>query len=240
MEKTKVDAIEIFTKVAHRYELLNTLMTAGWDQRWRKALLRAAEKMLGRKPEIVQDLATGTGDLPRLMAKTWPQAKVYGTDPNKAMLDVARTSIEKSEQKNPYLKNIVLQEGRAEEIQAEEGSFDVISIAFGFRNVPEENRSLALKESFRVLRKGGVLLILELGMPEKLFLRNSYQFLLSGVMPPFASLFSNRSSYDYLANSIIEFPKPKAVKTMMEETGFSSCNYTALSAGMCWLFCGKK
>ena len=240
MEKTKADPIELFTKVAHRYELLNTLMTAGWDQQWRKALIRVVEKILDRKPEMVQDLATGTGDLPRLMAKQWPKAKIYGTDPNYAMLEIARTSVEKKLKNNPSKKNIIFKEGRAERIHAREESFDIVSMAFGFRNVPPESRPLALQESLRVLKKGGVLAILELGMPEKSFLQNSYRFLLSKVMPPFASLFSIRSSYDYLAESIIKFPKPKAVRDMIEKTGFSCYEPTALSAGMCWLFCAKK
>lgn len=235
----KPHTVQIFTEVAPKYEFLNSLMTAGMDASWRKSMLSVCESALGRKPEMALDLATGTGDVARMMAEKWPSAKIHGTDPTQAMLAVAR---EKSlAPKSPIShRRIHWQEGVAETIDAESASLDVITIAFGFRNVAEPSRIKAVEEAFRVLKPGGVFAILELGLPRAKILKAPYKFLLKQGMPRFAGLFSPRAAYDYLAQSIIDFPTPEQVKKMLTKGGFLAFAPRPLSSGMCWLYVGKK
>jgi len=238
MEKTP-HTVQIFTEVAPKYEFLNSLMTAGMDSSWRNTMLAVCESALGRKPEMALDLATGTGDVARLMAEKWSTAKVHGTDPTSAMLNVARAKAQEAKSP-PSHRKILWKEGVAETIEAENSSLDVITIAFGFRNVAEASRQKAAEEAFRVIKPGGVFAILELGLPRAKILKSPYRFLLKQAMPRFAGLFSPRAPYDYLAQSVINFPTPESVKKMLSKSGFLAFAPRPLSAGMCWLYIGKK
>src|SRR5262249_15604562 len=130
----KPHTVEIFSEVAPKYEFLNAVMTAGMDKRWRSSMLEVCESALGYKPEATLDLATGTGDVARMRAARWPLSRVTGTDPPPAMLEVARTKA--SGEKVPRAhRRINWQEGVAETIIAPDACLDVVTIAFGFRNV---------------------------------------------------------------------------------------------------------
>lgn len=235
----KPHTVQIFTEVAPKYEFLNAVMTAGMDRRWRHAMLTVCESALGRKPEAALDLATGTGDVARMMAERWPNAKVIGTDPTAAMLDVARKK--SSQEKSPRVHKLISwEEGVAERIGLPEDSVDVITIAFGFRNVSEALRQKAAEEAFRVLKPGGIFAILELGLPRAKAWRGVYRVLLKHGMPTFAGLFAPKDPYKYLAQSIVDFPAPDAVKKMLSKAGFLAFAPRPLSAGMTWLYVGKK
>lgn len=235
----KPHTVEIFSEVAPKYEFLNAVMTAGMDKRWRTSMLEVCESALGRKPDAALDLATGTGDVARMMAERWPNSQVTGTDPTPAMLEVARSKSQLKKQR-PGQKRILWQEGVAEKIAAESGSQDVVTIAFGFRNVAEHSRVRAVEEAFRVLKPGGVFAILELGLPRGKLTRGVYGFLLRQGMPRFAGLFGPKAAYEYLASSVIAFPPPEQVKRMLAKTGFLAFAPRPLSGGMTWLFVGKK
>jgi demethylmenaquinone methyltransferase/2-methoxy-6-polyprenyl-1,4-benzoquinol methylase len=231
--------VALFTEVAPKYEFLNAVMSGGMDKRWRTAMLSVCESALGRKPDTVLDLATGTGDVARMMADRWPQAQVIGTDPTTAMLDVAREKSAKEKSPRAH-KKITWNEGIAERIDLEENSVDVITIAFGFRNVSESLRQKAAEEAFRVLKPGGVFAILELGLPRAKAIRGIYRSVLKHGMPQFAGLFAPKEPYRYLAQSIVDFPAPDAVKKLLSKTGFLGFAPRPLSLGMCWLYVGKK
>lgn len=235
----KPHTVGIFTEVAPKYEFLNALMTAGMDKRWRNAMLSVSESALARKPKQTLDLATGTGDVARMMARRWPNAHVTGTDPTPAMLEVARVK-SLGEKLPEALKKIEWREGVAERIEAEDNSVDLLTIAFGFRNVAEAQRQQAAEEALRVLRPGGVFALLELGLPRAKAWRGIYKLLLKYGMPRFAGLFSPREPYTYLAQSIIDFPPPENVKRMLAKAGFVAFAPRPLSAGMAWLYVGKK
>lgn len=234
-----VPTVAIFSEVAPKYEFLNAVMTGGMDKRWRTAMLNVCESALGRKPEACLDLATGTGDVARMMADRWATSRVIGSDPTPAMLDVARTKAT-GEKVSRNHRRILWQEGVAEKIDAESRSLDVITIAFGFRNVPEASRQRAAEEAFRVLKPGGIFAILELGLPRGKAVRPLYSFLLRQGMPRFAGLFAPKAPYSYLADSIMAFPPPEQVKKMLSKAGFLAFAPRALSMGMCWLYVGKK
>jgi demethylmenaquinone methyltransferase / 2-methoxy-6-polyprenyl-1,4-benzoquinol methylase len=231
MSHPKPHTVELFTEVAPKYEFLNSLMTAGRDKYWRDQLLKVSEAALGRRPEAALDLATGTGDIPRLMKQRWTSAKVIGTDPTAAMLEVARS-------KSP--KNVTWQEGVAEKIELADSSVDMVTIAFGFRNVNESSRLLAVQEAYRVLRPGGVYAILELGVPQVNPMQMIYRVLLKYAMPITAGLFAPKGPYKYLAESILAFPAPEQVKRMISKAGFLAFAPRPLTMGMCWLYVGKK
>lgn len=238
-QKPEVPTVAIFSEVAPKYEFLNAVMTAGMDKRWRTAMLEVCEGALGQKPGAVHDLGTGTGDVARMMADRWPSARVVASDPTPAMLEVARSK--STGEKVPRThRRIDWREGVAERIDAESRTLDVVTIAFGFRNVPEASRQRAVEEAFRVLKPGGVFAILELGLPRGKAIRPVYSFLLRQGMPRFAGLFSPRAPYDYLASSIMAFPPPDQVKKMLGKAGFLAFAPRALSLGMCWLYVGKR
>jgi len=240
MEKsTQSKAVEIFSEVAPKYEFLNAVMTVGMDKSWRKAMLTVCESALGRKPELALDLATGTGDVARMMADRWPKCKVVGSDPTPAMLDVARKKAS-GEKVSRSHRRIDWQEGVAEKISADSASLDVVTIAFGFRNVAEGLRQRAAEEAFRVLKPGGVFAILELGLPRGKLVRAIYSFFLKRGMPRFAGLFAPRAPYDYLAQSVVAFPPPDQVKRMLTKSGFLAFAPRPLSGGMTWLYLGKR
>jgi demethylmenaquinone methyltransferase/2-methoxy-6-polyprenyl-1,4-benzoquinol methylase len=231
--------VELFTEVATKYEFLNTLMTAGRDRHWRENLLQISEAALGKKPEVALDLATGTGDIPRMMAARWSNIKIIGTDPTPAMLNVAKEKSVKEKAPRSY-SNIEWQEGVAENLNMADASVDLVTIAFGFRNVKDEYRSRAIAEAYRVLRPGGVYAILELGTPRARASQSAYRFLLKFGMPTVAGLFAPKDPYKYLAQSILDFPPPENVKRMLTKAGFLAFAPRPLSFGMCWLYVGKK
>lgn len=237
--ETKPHTVEIFTEVAPKYEFLNSLMTAGLDRSWRRKMLSVSESALGRRPGRVLDLATGTGDVARMMAMEWPNAHVIGSDPTVAMLEVARAKSQEAETKGP-IRNIEWREGVAERIDLEDSTVDIVTIAFGFRNVAEPLRQKAAEEAFRVLRPGGVFAILELGLPSVKPWRNIYSLLLKHGMPHFAGLFAPKKAYEYLARSITEFPPPENVRRMLSKAGFLAFAPRPLTTGMTWLYVGKK
>lgn len=235
----KPHTVGIFTEVAPKYELLNSLMTAGRDKSWRRTMLSVCESALGRKPLRAIDLATGTGDVARMMAMSWPQAEITGSDPTAAMLDVARAKAADPQAPAP-IRKIRWLEGVAEKINLEDGSADVATIAFGFRNVAEPLRLKAAEEAFRVLKPGGVFAILELGLPPKGAWRGAYSLLLRHGMPRFAGLFGPKDAYVYLARSIAEFPPPENIRRLLTKAGYLAFAPRPLTLGMTWLYVGKK
>lgn len=235
----KPHTVEIFSEVAPKYEFLNAVMTAGMDKHWRQAMLHVCESAHGRKPEDALDLATGTGDVARAMIERWPTCNIIGTDPTIEMLNVARDRA-LGPKGNAAHRRIRWQEGVAEQIDFDDNSFDVVTIAFGFRNVAEESRSKVLEEAFRVLKPGGIFAILELGLPRPKIVRGFYSFLLQQGMPRFAGLFGPRPAYDYLAKSVVAFPPPEQVKKLFSKAGFLAFAPRPLSGGMTWLYVGKK
>lgn len=235
----KPHTVEIFTEVAPKYEFLNSLMTAGMDRKWRTTMLDVSEAAIGKKPQDVLDLATGTGDVPRMMAKRWPHAHITGSDPTAAMLEVAKQKA-KAKKAPAIFKKISWQEGVAEQLPVENTSLDIITIAFGFRNVAEDKRLAAVQEAYRTLRPGGAFAILELGLPQEEQWKTAYKYLLRFGMPTVAGIFSPKGPYKYLAQSIIDFPPPENIKRMLAKAGFLAFAPRPLSAGMCWLYVGKK
>src|SRR4051812_43225003 len=190
----------MFAAIAGSYDLNNRVHSLWQDQRWRRFAVRAADIKAG---DAVLDVACGTGDLTQLFART-EAARVMGVDFTPAMLEVARQKLARIESR-PGSK-IVYEEGDAQSLRFDDASFDVVSIAFGIRNIEQPRR--ALTEFARVLKPGGRLVVLEFeGNPPNRFMRWFNNLYCRGIMPRTATLISGDKSgaYRYLPASVGTF-----------------------------------
>src|SRR6059036_3329118 len=198
---------QMFGSIAARYDLANHLLSCGIDFYWRK---RAAEVAANWQPHRIADLATGTGDLALALQKKLPDAEIVGVDFLPEMLDLARRK---------GVRQVVLADAMS--LPLDDASFDCVTIAFGLRNL--ENWAAALAEMSRVLKRKGHLLVLEFSLPTTPSLRTIYRFYLHRCLPLFGSfLTGTKSAYDYLGDSIEEFPNGNAMCELMRETGYVS------------------
>jgi demethylmenaquinone methyltransferase/2-methoxy-6-polyprenyl-1,4-benzoquinol methylase len=224
----------MFDAIAVRYDLLNHLLSAGLDTRWRKRAV-ASLQLTGR--ETVLDLCTGTADL-ALAAMSAPQRarRVIGIDFAGAMLQIAQKKIAGV---GTSAKAIALVRGDATHIPLKDATVDAVTIGFGIRNV--EQPRLACRESARVLRPGGRLAILEFSLPRSTVLRNSYLWYFRRVLPLIGRLISqHRSAYTYLPQSVEAFPAPEEFAQQLQGEGFGTVRATPLTFGIVYLFVAVK
>jgi demethylmenaquinone methyltransferase/2-methoxy-6-polyprenyl-1,4-benzoquinol methylase len=216
---------EMFGSIAARYDLANRVLSCGLDVRWRA---RAAAIVTAWHPRTVADLATGTGDLALALQKKLPHAEVTGVDFLPKMLELARRK---------GVQRVVLAD--AMKLPFNDGSFDCVTIAFGLRNL--ENCSAALTEMWRVLNARGHLLVLEFSLPTTPMLRAVYRFYLHRCLPLLGSfLTQKKSAYDYLGDSIEEFPSGNAMCELMRETGYVSPRFEHLTGGIVTIYTAAK
>ena len=217
----------MFDAIAHRYDLLNRLMSLGIDQRWRRRTVKA----LSLEPRArVIDIATGTADLALLIARSEPTVQVIGLDPSTQMLAIGRGKVQQA----GLSERIELVAGDAEQLPFAARSFDAISIAFGIRNVP--NRDRALGEMARVLRPGGRLAILELAEPERGAFAPFARFHIRTLVPAMGALLSGAREYRYLQQSIAAFPAADEFAEQMRRAGLRVLAVEPLTFGVCHLY----
>ena len=223
----------VFDSVATRYDLMNDLMSLGIHRVWKRFTVGKA----GLRPGLqVLDLAGGTGDLAALMApRVTPGGRVVLSDINEAML---RRGRERLLDQGIAGGNIEYCLADAETLPFEDTSFDVVTIAFGLRNVTR--KECALAEMFRVLRPGGQLLILEFSKPIAP-LAPAYDLYSFRVLPTIGKLVAgDDASYRYLAESIRMHPDQETLQAMMASKGFEDCRYHNLTGGIVALHRGWK
>ena len=216
---------EMFDAIAPRYDLLNRLISLGLDQRWRRRTVEALALSAGG---TALDLATGTGDLAIMIAKSEPRATVIGTDPSRGMLDVA---IEKV---RPLGDRVSFAVGDAQAIDMPDASVDAVSMAFGIRNVPDRPR--ALREMARVTKRGGRIAILELSEPRRGPLAAFARFHIHTVVPRLGGMLSGKREYAYLQRSIAAFPPPEEFAETMREAGLAVIEVAPMTFGSVCLF----
>ncbi|MEN9461414.1 MAG: hypothetical protein RIS84_1434 [Pseudomonadota bacterium] len=229
-EKVKRVA-QVFESVAPHYDLMNDLMSLGIHRLWKRFAIELANVQRGQR---VLDLAGGTGDLAAKFSKLVGETgKVVLADINPAMLQQGR--------------NRLLNEGilvdyaqvNAEKLPFADNSFDVISIAFGLRNVTD--KSAALASMLRVLKPGGRVIILEFSELQVAPLKPLYDAYSFKILPFLGKLIAkDADSYRYLAESIRMHPNQKTLQNMMEQVGFAQCNYYNLSGGIVAIHRGYK
>ena len=223
---------DIFASVTDKYDFLNRFLSGWRDVAWRK---RTVQEMNFFNTNRFLDVATGTGDLALDCANTYPDVNVTGVDFVQEMVDNGLKKVE-----NQNLKErVILKWGDATNLEFDDNSFDVTAIAFGIRNIPDKKK--AFSEMNRIIVPNGQVMVLELTTPEPGFWRNIYSFYLNGVLPKLAKWFTkNPAAYEYLADSIMNFPTRREFVTLMESMGLKNCKAIPLTFGVCTLYIGNK
>jgi demethylmenaquinone methyltransferase/2-methoxy-6-polyprenyl-1,4-benzoquinol methylase len=223
---------EVFDSVADNYDLMNDLMSLGIHRLWKRFTIGMADLKPGQQ---VLDLAGGTGDLTRLMApRVGREGLVVLSDINAAMLGNGRSRL----LDQGISGNVDFTQANAEQLPFLDGSFDLVTMAFGLRNVTDKQQ--ALNSIFRVLRPGGRLLVLEFSRPAAV-LKPAYDFYSFTILPRLGRLVAkDEASYRYLAESIRMHPDQQTLRDMMQLAGFENCDYHNLSGGIVAIHRGYK
>jgi demethylmenaquinone methyltransferase/2-methoxy-6-polyprenyl-1,4-benzoquinol methylase len=223
---------EVFDSVADSYDLMNDLMSLGIHRLWKRFTIGMADLKPGQR---VLDLAGGTGDLTRLMApRVGREGLVVLSDINAAMLGNGRSQL----LDKGISGNVDFAQANAEQLPFHDNSFDLVTMAFGLRNVTDKPQ--ALNSIYRVLRPGGRLLVLEFSRPAAA-LRPAYDFYSFSILPKLGKLVANdEASYRYLAESIRMHPDQQTLRDMMQQAGFESCDFHNLTGGIVAIHRGYK
>lgn len=224
---------QIFNSVASKYDLMNDVMSLGLHRLWKQIVIQEANI---RQHQHLLDVASGTGDLAKAFAK-----KLAGTgelvvsDINESMLSIARERITNA----GFIKNITYTLADAEKLPFAANHFDLITIAFGLRNVTD--KLTALKSMYRVLKPGGKLLVLEFSKPTSKLINRLYDFYSFNIIPNVGGLIArDKASYQYLVESIRMHPDQDTLKSMMNDAGFEDVTYTNFHNGIVALHKGYK
>jgi demethylmenaquinone methyltransferase/2-methoxy-6-polyprenyl-1,4-benzoquinol methylase len=221
----------MFDRIAPVYDLMNTVMTAGVDARWRAATLRAASLRPGMR---VLDVATGTGKLARAAAgEVGPEGEVIGLDASERMLARARGDAPGS-----GAAPIRWVQGDAMSMPLDDASVDVVTIGFGLRNMPDVDAALA--EMSRVLRPGGRLVVLEIAEPRSGIGRALFCTWFRRAIPLLGRLARQGDAYAYLPKSLDRYPPPEDVARRMERAGFHVVRWRWLPTGLATLHVGRR
>ena len=221
---------DMFSTIAPRYDLLNRLLSFGIDSLWRKQAVDAALKT---SPKRILDVATGTADLAIALKRRVPDAEVIGVDFAEPMLELGRTKVARGGLELP------LQQGDGQNLAFADGSFDLVTIAYGLRNFSDYERGLA--EFYRVLRPGGRLVVLEFPPPPKGIFGRLFRLYFLGITPYLAGAISGRrDAYVYLGKSVLNFPPPGKLADMMRQSGFTKVHYELQTFGVSALHVGDK
>lgn len=223
---------EMFSTVTKKYDFLNHLLSLRRDVAWRRFTVK---KMRFFKTGKLLDVACGTADLSIDAAKRYPKIAVTGADFVYEMLEVGKKKIEAK----GLGRHIGLMQADALELPFCDNSFDVVSVAFGIRNIPDRER--ALQEMVRVVVPGGTVMVLEMTFIQNKFFKLIYHVYLNYLLPRLARHFSpNPAAYHYLADSIMNFPNPDAFAAMMEKAGMEKVTKYPLTFGVTYLHIGTK
>jgi demethylmenaquinone methyltransferase/2-methoxy-6-polyprenyl-1,4-benzoquinol methylase len=226
---------EMFTRIAPRYDLLNHLLSAQMDRRWRARTAGELRPILQRADALVLDLCCGTGDLAFSLAKG-AKARILGADFSHSMLVRAKA---KSEAESGQNWRIPFFEADALRLPFVEGSFDLVTTAFGFRNLA--NYADGLREILRVLNPGGTVGILEFTEPAPGFVGDVYRFYCQKVLPKIGGIISgDAAAYAYLPKSVARFFRPEELAGLMREVGYGGVRYQLMTLGSVALHVGVK
>lgn len=224
---------QVFTSVAAKYDLMNDLMSFGIHRIWKRYFVATSGV---RRGDRVLDLAGGTGDIASLLQeRVGPDGEIIIGDINGDMLRVGRDRLTD----RGRVRGLRYAQLNAEALPFPDASFDLVTIAFGLRNVTDKQR--ALNEMQRVLKVGGRALVLEFSEVKLDWLKPLYDFHSFQVLPRLGKLFAgDGDSYQYLAESIRQHPPQAQLKAMMEAAGLERCDYRNLTGGICAIHSGHK
>jgi len=224
---------DMFDSIAGRYDLLNHILSAGVDRLWWRRTARALRHILIRPEAQVLDLCCGTGDMTLALLKHRPStsstAPLLAVDFSHNMLSLGNVKFQH--------QNILPIEADALHLPLPSNSLDLISSAFGFRNLA--NYEAGLAELFRVLRPGGEIAILDCNQPDGL-LGSFYNLHLHRILPLIGSILSDPAAYAYLPASIARFPRPPRMLEMIHAAGFRDATWTSYTFGVTGLYRATK
>lgn len=221
----------LFDVIAPRYDFLNHLLSLSFDVQWRK---KAIDLLAPYKPRKILDVATGTADLAIEAARLQP-AEVRGVDLSREMLNIGSEKIVRR-----GLQHIItLEEGSAEELHHADGSFDAVTVAFGIRNFSSLDTGLA--QMYRVLRPGGVAVILEFSRPREAPFKHVYGFYFKRILPVVGGLLSrSRTGYEYLPRTVDQFPDGEELVSHLEAVGFANPRSCSVTRGIATIYIADK
>lgn len=222
---------QMFDTISEKYDHLNRVISFGIDVKWRKKVVALVDS---QKPKAVLDIATGTGDLVISLAKTKAE-KLIGLDISEGMLAVGRKKIAEKSLEN----RIEMIQADSEALPFEENSFDAITVAFGVRNF--EHLEKGLTEIHRVLKPGGIFVVLETSVPTKAPFKQGYALYCNHILPLIGKLFSkDQVAYSYLSESAASFPYGKKFNNILSKIGFMNVKDSPQTLGVATIYSATK
>ena len=223
---------EMFDNIAPAYDFMNRAMTLGVDKSWRRALVST---VASRQPQAILDVATGTGDLAILLARTLPQATVTGIDLSEGMTSIGNDKVAAA----GLSSRVTLTVGDCLELPMPGESFDAVTVAYGVRNF--QDLAKGYREMARVLRPGGILAVLELSTPTNPAVKPFYSLYTRAIIPTVGRLVSHDTRADsYLPQSIAAVPQGDEMLALMTGAGLHQATFRRFTFGVCTLYTAYK
>jgi len=222
---------EMFDSISKEYDFINNLITFGSHKKWKKEIVEISKTI---KPQKILDLATGTGDI-AIELSLIENCKIIAVDPSSKMLKIGERKIQKLNSNS----NILLEEGNAENLKYAEKTFDAVTIGYGVRNFTNLKKSL--NEIYRVLKKDGLLIILETSVPTNPLMSFFYNIHTKFYVRLIGKIFSNNSNaYQYLESSAKTFPYGEEFKKILSDANFKDIREEVKLFGASTLYISKK
>ncbi len=231
-QQSKKEQVEqMFDNISNEYDGLNRVISFGIDIKWRKNVVKLVSE---RNPGTILDIATGTGDLAIALAKTGAK-KIVGIDISNGMLSVGRKKI-----KQENLDTVIeMQQADSENLPFADNHFDAITVGFGIRNFEHLEKGLA--EILRVLRPGGIFVILETSVPTKPPFKQGYSLYSRFILPTIGRIFSkDKKAYAYLSESASIFPHGEELNNILTKIGFTSVQHKPQTFGVATIYVASK
>ncbi|MBC7616157.1 MAG: bifunctional demethylmenaquinone methyltransferase/2-methoxy-6-polyprenyl-1,4-benzoquinol methylase UbiE [Pedobacter sp.] len=228
----KEQVAEMFNNISGTYDFLNHFLSLGIDIIWRR---KAIKELMALQPQVILDVATGTGDFAFESISILQPKKIIGVDISKGMLAIADKKILARKLGDIFS----VQLGDSEGLNFEDDTFDAITVAFGVRNY--ENLEKGLADMLRVLKPKGKIVILEFSKPRKFPIKQGYHIYFKYITPFFGQLFSkDKHAYTYLPESVAAFPDGETFTALMEKVGYKNTKHRPLTFGISAIYTGIK
>lgn len=231
-EAKKAQVADMFNNISKTYDFLNHFLSLGIDIIWRK---KAINELRKDNPQLILDVATGTGDFAFEALSILNPKKIVGVDISQGMLDIAQQKIDK----RGLVDKFEIKLGDSEKLPFEANEFDAVTVAYGVRNF--ENLEIGLADIQRVLKPGGKAVVLEFSKPKAFPIKQLYNFYFSYITPGIGKLFSKDArAYSYLPESVAAFPDGEKFVALMQKAGFKNTKCRPLAFGICSIYTGVK
>jgi demethylmenaquinone methyltransferase/2-methoxy-6-polyprenyl-1,4-benzoquinol methylase len=231
-EDKKAAVESMFDSIAWRYDFLNHFLSLNIDRLWRRRAIKIIAKSY-KTPHIL-DVATGTADL-AIAAMNLNPSKITGIDISRKMLEIGKEKV----LKKGYSDKIELSLGDSEKIPFADNAFDVAMVAFGVRNFSDPVRGLS--EMRRVIRDGGMIMVLEFSKPSGFPFKPLYNFYFRNILPLFGRFFSkDKAAYNYLPDSVMKFPDNEEFIKLLVQAGYNNAKQLKLTGGVASIYTGIK